>query len=229
MKEHRIDVEKFRHDPDCSLVTSFMMANNDLERLAYLRELHKKCNAQYNVGSFEPSIQGYTANVLIAHVYEAYHVLRQIKDRQGRPIETIIMANPNLKDAYDKACAYIDNTKDSVTNESPYDVLLRRWKNLRNFVVFHYNPHEDKIPPALEKVALTHKISVVLEGEGAEPTFYELAHEVVDAVASEVLGYTYGSADAVEKLVQDLEPMIFAIRRFAHFLILEYANKYSAS
>jgi hypothetical protein len=227
MKEHRIDVEKFRNDPDSSLVTSFMMANNDIERLVYLRELHQKHNHQHKVGSFEFSIRGYTANLLIAHVYEAYYVLRQIKDR-GRPIEAAIMANANMKDAYDKACAYIDDTKDSVTNESPYDVLLRKWKNLRNFVVFHYNPDEDKIPSGLKKVADTHKTSVVLEGEGNEPTFHELAYEVIDAVASDTLAYTYGSADAVDQMVKDLEPMILAIRRFAHFLILEYAAKYSA-
>ncbi|MES6473284.1 hypothetical protein U6R90_12190 [Cutibacterium acnes] len=96
-------------------------------------------------------------------------------------------------------------------------------------MVFHYNGDEDKIPPALALVAKEYKTSSSFYGEKNEPTFHELAYEVLDAVASDALGYPFPNdkLSVVENIVRTTEPMLNDFRSFAHQLVRHYVDLYA--
>src|SRR6516165_10071755 len=226
MKTVKLNLKEFRKHPDACLVISFMMAINDIERMIFIREVLEKLPVQERVttGSFHRSLEGYTANVLIAHICEAYQILKKIEKSTNRKIHQTIAAHADLKLAFLEACKFIDDKKDPSSSMSPYDNLLGRWKDFRDVVIFHYNPEGNEIREGLDLVADTYGYSTAYIGQDKERPFYELAFEVVDAIGSKTFDFKYGDQSASITLVANVRPMIKSLREFAGHLVARVAE-----
>lgn len=232
MRVDVIDVAALAADPDAPVVVSMMMLLNDLERIAYLRNIHTQAALPQGVldaGQFAFSVGGYTANLALAHVFEASLILRTIG--QNDPMFDVIQADQALQQAYNNARAFVDDTVDPATGLSPYQRLLQRWRNLRNSIIFHYNPHQNVIANGLALVAQHYQTSTSFTGEAPdEATFHELAFEVTDAIASTMFQYPFPPVnnEAAEALAAETQALVSAMRIFAARLVQRYIEMYTA-
>lgn len=236
MKRFDIDLVAFEKDDDAWLVIQFMYASNDFSRIAQIRNIVKRhvrkgpqCYKRTKAGNFLFSLNSYTANLLLSHVFEAYTLVSKITKKTQ--MYAVIKADNDLSLAFDGVKAYLDGTK-TAAGVSPYDDFLRKWKNMRHTLFFHYDTNDAVIAPALTKVTTKYVDSSLYFGSTRlnQRSFFKPAWEVIDAVASAEFGYAYGAKNqaAISQIVSDAQKAMETFDEFARLLITKYALKYTA-
>jgi len=222
MDLHSYDFRPMIDNDFGAVIFSFMMFSNDLERLAYLRELHSGSWTGSN-GYFLKLIGNYTLMMMASHSSECISNIAKVKGQQS--IVEFINERAELKTLFEQVLEFnfVATQKNDWTHKQKFSNAIVQ---LRNNVGFHYAESVKTSQACLKRFA-EHGLNIGTSYMGTistnEPTFHKLADDLMNEYFETLMFPLYTNPETRnDQIKEDMESMISAARFFCHEFIIEY-------